>query len=405
LPKRFGKAVDVAVVGAGPQGLAVAAHLRDAGVRTNVFGEPMRFWKRHMPTRMYLRSTSRASSIADPSKKFSLSKFEARNSKKLPTPIPIRDYIEYGLWFQSAVVPDLDERRVSLVQPGPEGFRILLKDGEEVAARRVVVAAGIEGFGSRPRQFDSLSDSLVSHTFEHKDFEHFSGQRVIVIGGGQSALESAALLHEADADTEVLVRSNRLRWLNELQADMADGVRRRIHNLTHPPTGVGPPGLNWVVGIPDLYRSLPKQLQSYVSWRSIPPAGASWLKLRLNNVAVTMEREVSKVATESKQLRLVLDDGTERLVDHVLLGCGYSVQVAQYEFLPTEIVRRLRCANGYPVLGAGFESSVPGLYFVGASAAHSFGPIMRFVVGGAFAAREVTRHVTNRPAVLLDHAW
>lgn len=395
----------MAVVGAGPQGLAVAAHLRDAGVNTHVFGEPMGFWKRHMPARMYLRSTSRASNIADPRRRFSLSRFEAVQNQKLPAPIPIQDYIEYGMWFQRAVVPDLDLRRVLSVQPWSEGFQVVLKDGEPINAKRVVVAAGIEGFGSRPPQFDSLSESLVSHTFEHQDFGRFAGQRVIVIGGGQSALESAALLLEADADVEVLVRANRLRWLNELKADTADGLRQRVHRITHPPTGVGPPGLNWVVGIPDLYRGLPNPLQAYVSWRSIPPAGAAWLKQRLKNVPVTMRREVSQVVAMPNRLRLVLDDGTERLADHVLLGCGYSVRISRYDFLPSEILGRISCANGYPVLGPGFESSVPGLHFVGAPAAHSFGPIMRFVVGGAFAGREVTRHVTRKPVALIDHAW
>jgi FAD-dependent urate hydroxylase len=393
------------VVGAGPQGLAVVAHLRHAGLDVQMFGEAMGFWKRHMPVGMYLRSTFRASSISDPVREFSLSRFEAQRKGKLLAPIPIQDYIEYGIWFQRQVVPDLDSRRVSSLSPEHDGFSVVLEDGECIKARRVVVAAGIDRFAARPPQFASVPGPLVSHTFFQRDFSRFDSQRVIVIGGGQSALESAALLNEAGADVEVLVRANRLRWLNELQADTANGLRRRLHTLTHPPTGVGPPGLNWIVGIPDLYRGLPQTLREYVSWRAIPPAGAAWLKSRLEEVSITMGREVRRVVATPKRLELILDDGTERTADHVVLGCGYSVQISLYEFMPRDLLRRVKCIDGYPVLGPGFESSVPGLHFVGAAASHSFGPVMRFVVGGAFAGREVTRHVTGKPPAVIGHAW
>jgi thioredoxin reductase len=396
---------EVVVVGAGPQGLAVAAHLRHAGVDTHVFGEAMGFWKRYMPKGMYLRSTSRASSISDPTRAFSLSRFEAAYRRKMPVPIPIRDFIEYGMWFQRGMVGDLDSRRISSIQRGHAGFRLVADDGELIEARRVVVAAGIDRFAARPPQFASVPESLVSHTFEHTDFSRFAGQRVIVIGGGQSALESAALLHESNADVQVLIRANRLRWLNELQADTARGYRRGIHRIFFPPTGVGPPGLNWIVALPGLYESLPKTLRTYVSHRAIPPAGAAWLRARLKDVPITLEREVSRVVPTPNRLRMVLDDGTETVADHVVLGCGYSVSISRYEFLPSALLRDVRCVDGYPVLASGFESSVPGLYFVGAAAANSFGPVMRFVVGGAFAAREVTRHITGEPPALIDHAW
>lgn len=399
------KTIDVAVIGAGPQGLAVAAHLRHEGVNAHVFGEAMGFWKRHMPVAMCLRSTSRASSISDPNRKFSLSRFEAQHKRKLSTPIPIRDYVEYGLWFQREAVPDVDSRRVSMIEPLLDDFRVRLEDGEGFTAKRIVVAAGIDRFAVLPPQFASLPESLASHTFHHRDFTRFAGQHVIVIGGGQSALESAALLHEADADVEVLVRANRLRWLNELQADTADGLHRRLHAMTHPPTGVGPPGINWIVGIPDLYRSLPESLRGYVSWRAIPPAGAAWLKSRLEGVVFTMGRDVGRVVAMPGRVRLFLDDATERVADHVVLGCGYSVRISRYDFLPLDLLRHVKCIGGYPLLGSGLESSVSGLHFVGASAARSFGPIMRFVVGGAFAGREITRHVTGKAPAAFDHAW
>ena len=47
---------DVAVIGAGPYGLSVAAHLREQSLKVIVFGRPMSFWDRNMPVGMLLRS-------------------------------------------------------------------------------------------------------------------------------------------------------------------------------------------------------------------------------------------------------------------------------------------------------------------------------------------------------------
>jgi hypothetical protein len=51
--------------------------------------------------------------------------------------------------------------------------------------------------------------------------------------------------------------------------------------------------------------------------------------------------------------------------------------------------------NGYPVLGAGFETTAPGLHLLGAPASWSFGPLMRFVAGTEFAGRALERCVAR----------
>jgi thioredoxin reductase len=395
---------DVVVIGAGPQGLAVAAHLRHAGLETRVFGEPMGFWKHHMPERMCLRSLPRASSISDPTSRCHFTRFVAlRGRPALPT--PIQHFIEYGTWFQQELLPDTDRRKVSLLEPRGDGFLLTLDDGEVLEARRVVVAAGIDRFASRPPQFRSVPESLASHTFAHRDFARFAGKRVAVVGGGQSALESAALLRESEADVQVLVRANRVRWLSELPPNGQPERSRRVADRLAPPTGVGPPGLNWIVGVPELYRSLPRRLRQYVGWRAIPPAGADWIRPRLKDVPIQVGREVSRVEPVDGRARLVLNDASAMTVDHVILGSGYAPDISRYEFLSAGLIRGVDRVDGYPELGPGFESSIPGLHFVGAIAAHSFGPIMRFVVGSAYTGREVARFVTDRPPALLDRAW
>jgi hypothetical protein len=94
---------------------------------------------------------------------------------------------------------------------------------------------------------------------------------------------------------------------------------------------------------------------------------------------------------------LRLADGSSRTVDHVLVGTGYRVDVRRYPFLERGLAASIAVADGgYPVLGPGLESSVPGLHFMGAAAAHSFGPIMRFVVGTWYSAPAVARRVAGR---------
>jgi thioredoxin reductase len=276
-------ACDVAIIGAGPYALSTAAFLREIGVEPRVFGEAMGFWET-MPAGMYLRSFRSASSIADPGRRLSLEQYEATVGRRTGSPLSLQDFITYGRWFQERAVPDVDPRRVTLVRRESEGFLLTLDDGEGVQAARVIVAAGIAPFAWRPGQFSDFSPELVSHSSEHRVFDRFRGQRVVVIGGGQSALESAALLHEAGADVEVLVRSKGIQFLRGERVYANAGMLRGV---LYPPLGVGPPGLNVVMGTPSLYRILPRELSAPLAQRAIRPAAAAWLRPRLAEVKIT----------------------------------------------------------------------------------------------------------------------
>jgi hypothetical protein len=96
---------------------------------------------------------------------------------------------------------------------------------------------------------------------------------------------------------------------------------------------------------------------------------------------------------------MTLDDGTQRWADHALLATGYRVDVSRYSFLGPELLGALRLADGYPPLRAGFESAIPGLHFLGAPAAYSFGPLCRFVAGTAYTARALRRRVLGESAI------
>ncbi len=203
----------VVIIGAGPFGLSAAAYLGAKGIESVTFGGAMDFWQRHMPRGMKLRSPLRASHIADPRGELTLARFAREHGVEISDPIRIEDFIEYGKWFQRTFVPHVDSRRVDRVDAAGTGFRVRLQDGDELDAARVVVAAGIRPFPRCPAPLDSLPADLVSHSVDHDDLRRFDGRRVAVVGSGQSALESAALLHESGAEVELIARAADIRWL------------------------------------------------------------------------------------------------------------------------------------------------------------------------------------------------
>jgi cation diffusion facilitator CzcD-associated flavoprotein CzcO len=387
-----GAACEVAIVGAGPYGLSAAAHLRAAGVETRIFGEAMQFWESRMPKGMCLRSSWEASHVAHPDRALTLDHYEEAHKSRLSKPIPLDDFIRYGRWYQGRAVPDLDRRRIRRIESRPDGFRLELEDGESLRSRHVVVAAGIASFVHRPPIFDGLPLELVSHSSDHRDFGPFRGQQVVIVGAGQSALESAALLREAGADVEVLVRGPRVLWLDQ-RAGWLKSEYNPLRPLLYPPTDVGPPVLNLIVATPGLFRRLPAAWQKWIAYRSIRPAGAGWLLPRMNDVRITVGRNVTRATIEDGRIGLQLDDTTVRRPDHVLLATGYRVDVSRYRFLAPEILAQVRRVDGYPLLGAGFESTLPGLHFLGAPAAHSFGPVCRFVSGTTYMGRKLTKAI------------
>jgi FAD-dependent urate hydroxylase len=400
----------VAIIGAGPYGLSAAAHLTRTGVNVRVFGEPMESWARHMPAGMMLRSRWEASNIADPGHALGLESYEAASGVKRVEPVPLARFVDYGRWFQARAVPGLDRRRVTRVAPHLHEFRVELEDGENFLAERVVVAAGIVPFAWRPPQFAGFPRSLVSHTADHCDLSLFKGRRVAVVGGGQSALESAALLTEAGAEAEVLVRGHRLRWLappeqDRLSADRVDAKYPGLLAYAQRKTALGGPLRGWLAAWPDLFRRLPYGTRARLVSRIIMPRIAGWLRPRLSGVPITTGRSVTSVARRGEQVVLGLDDASTRVVDHCLVATGYKIDVAGYAFLAPELVGRVRTRGGSPVLTAGFESSVPGLHFLGAPAGRSFGPVLHFVCGTWASARGLTRAVVGSRAPRAGFTW
>jgi thioredoxin reductase len=379
---------DTIIVGAGPFGLSAAAYLKKRGLGVGVFGEPMSFWQNHMPAGMYLRSNWAASHISDPENRLTLDHFKAETGTAFSQPIPLEHFVAYGQWYQQKAVPDLDRRKVGSVEKNGNGFMVTLNDGVVVKSRRVIVATGIAPFPWTPPVFDRLPKSHVTHSSDNPDLSRFRGRQVLVVGGGQSALDAARILTGFEARTEVIAKQKAIRWVGQNAWLHKLGF---ISLLLYSNYDVGPAGISRLVGFPNLFRRLPRSLQDRISRHAVRPAGTGWQRPYLAKVPITLDCQVMFAEMSGGKVSLKLSNGTYRLVDHVIVATGYRVDTTRYRFFSPVIQQTLKTQRGYPVLGYGLESSVFGLHFVGKPAAWSFGPLLNFVSGTHFAGAELAR--------------
>lgn len=380
----------VAVIGAGPYGISVAAHLRSRGIPTVVFGKPMAFWDR-MPNGMFLKSVWTASSIADPHGLYTLDRYVATTGYQHQEPVPLPDFVEYGRWVQRNTVPDVDPTLVHSVAPDGEKFRLELEDGRGITAGSVIVATGIQTFAHLPAFAHDLPPALASHSQEHKEFTKFAGKRVAVLGRGQSAVQTAAFLHEVGAEPELIARGPVI-WIQRTLYEKGGFTR----HIFYTPSDVGPPGLNWIIHFPSIYYLLPEFLRAKIDQRATRPAGAKWLRNRVDGlVKVTSGVEVARARPRGDGLELTLTDGTTRMVDHLIAGTGYRPDLERLTFIDPAIREQVGRIGTMPLLDTTFQSSVPGLFFVGAIAAYNFGPLTRFVAGTGVAARHISRRLAG----------
>ncbi|AJE83472.1 dimethylaniline monooxygenase [Streptomyces albus] len=393
---------DLLVVGAGPYGLSIAAHAAAAGLDLKVFGRPMDSWRSHMPPGMLLKSEPWASHLSDPAGAFGLDAYAAAHglSARHGEPIGVAEFAAYGMWFAERAVPAVDERLVRSLRPVPGGFRATTEDGEEVRARTVALAVGVLPFVDLPGALRPLGTdgALASHSSHHGDLTRFRGQDVTVVGGGQAALETAALLAEQGTRTRVLTRAGQLCW-NDLPPALDRPWWRRARS---PLSGLGQGWRNWSYSeLPGAFRLLPAERRTRISATALGPAGAWWVRSRVESgVEVLTGHEIIRAEPAGGRVGLEVagPGGTLRLrTDHVLAATGFTASSARLAPLDPEIRAALRTlGDGSPATGPGFESSCPGLFLAGLVTASAFGPSMRFVYGASYTADRLVRGVRRR---------
>jgi hypothetical protein len=240
--------------------------------------------------------------------------------------------------------------------------------------------------------------SAVSHSSQHADFSSFSRKEVAVIGSGQSALESAALLHEAGANVHLFARRPKVLW-----ATPPDGIPRHWRRrVVKPPSSLGPGWSLYVLSrAPGFVRWLPDEARLFLVRKVLGPSGAWWLRDRvIGRINLTTDSVLESAALIDDRVVLRWRDSARRsrevVVDHVLAATGYRSNIDSLDFIDEDLRRRVRRVSSSPRLRHSFESSVPGLLFAGLSAAATFGPVLRFVCGADFAAHRITAALSER---------
>lgn len=388
---------DVVVMGAGPYGLAAAAHLLGRGLKVAVFGKPLKLWCENMPQGMLLRSYWWATNISDPLKKYDLEHYFKAEGKRPGDPFQIETFIDYGMWFQKHAVPDVDETYIDVIERKGQEYELRLVDGRVVKSQSVVMAPGLAYYVFRAPEFDHMPVELVSHTSDHFTFEGFSGKRVAVVGGGQSALETAALVHESGAHVDLITRSP-IHWLS------GDSLKNRslINQIKYPKAGIAPGWVNWgFEHLPYAFQRLSRDKKDRLlrGRGRFGPAGAGWLKDRiLGKVTVHELQHVQEIKEIDGEVELTLSSNETLRVDHVILGTGFVMDIKRLPMLHSSLLDNIETYQGAPILNKGFGTNIPGLYFIGFSSVSSFGPLFRFVVGTDAAARRVAGAVARQVA-------
>ncbi len=384
---------DVVVVGAGPYGLTAAAHLRGKGLNVAVFGKTMELWRDHMPEGMNLRSHWWAVNLSDPQKKYGFDRFLKEKGYEKVYPMPATYFIEYSLWFQKNAVPNVDETYVSSIERQDEQFVLTLEDGRVVKASAVVMAIGIYYYVNRPTEYDVLPAEYVSHSYEHTNFDRFNGKSLLIIGGGQSAIENAALANEAGATVHVVSR----RSVNWLSPDTAKDERSFIEKIKAPNTSLARGWHSWILeNVPFLFYRFPQEKKDRYLFHQHSPAAAAWLRDRvIDKVHLHEEQKVVSMEVKNNGVDVTLSNGETLHVDHVALSTGYKVDLKKLTMFHPSLASQIKSDNDIPILSHWYEASVSGLYFTGLSSMRAFGPLYRLVVGANSSGRRIASAVTR----------
>jgi len=390
--------INTVIVGAGPYGLSIAAHLKRQGVRFRIFGRAMDSWISHMPYGMLLKSDGFASNISDPDGDYTLGQFCSESGipyRDGGTPVLLETFSSYGLAFRDRKVPELEDKTVVSIDPDADGFTVGLDTGETLRARQVILAVGVTHFGYVPEMLTNLPPEYLSHSAQHTDVALLRGRSIVIIGAGSSALDLAGLMHEAGVDVRLVARKP-LKFHSK-----SNKPRPWWDRLRRPPSGLGPGWKSFFFSnYPRVFHYLPENLRVEAVRRVLGPSGGASIRDKVEGKVATLigySLDAARIEDGKVRLTLVDESGGQREItaDHVIAATGYKVNLQKLKFLSDETRSRIKTVAGTPILSSAFESSVPGLYFVGLAAANSFGPVMRFAFGADFTARTITKAVAK----------
>jgi pyridine nucleotide-disulfide oxidoreductase len=389
---------DVTVIGAGPYGVGLAAHLRARNVKHRIFGDPMRFW-RDMPVGVNLKSLAFATNIAVPNGGLSFPQWCIEHGLEDYEPCTMQSFAAYAWEMQKRFVPDLEETFVTRVAKRDGVFEIELAGGERFRSRKVVSCTGLSGLAHVPALLRDLGPERMRHTFDISDYGEFRNRKVAVIGAGASAIEAGALVVESGGSSDVFVRGAEAVFHG--RAPRHRPLWRRIKD---PTTVLGTSRSGWVLQhLPMMVYRMPRERRTRFVKGHLGPASPWWIYDRVvGKVPMHVRHELVGANASGSGVRLTFrnGDGATKAVeaDFVIAGTGYEVDIARLKYLDAALIAQIRCIERSPELNIHFESSVPGLHFLGPLSFMCFGPLFRFVSGAEVAAPRLARRLSRATA-------
>jgi thioredoxin reductase len=370
------------VIGAGPYALSAAAFARRHGIETVVLGEPMSFWREHMPAGMLLRSGPGWHLDAAGAHTLEAYLEERRITPGEVDPIPVGVFLDYADWFREAEGIEVREDLVSELTTLDGHFEVTLASGDRLAADAVVAAPGLSNFTAVPDWAAALAQDRGSHTCDLVRFDELSGARVLIVGGRQSAYEWAALIGEKGAERVDVVHRHEVPRFDQVSWQFVDEY------------------VETTLRVRGWWRHLPAAEQKAISqrfWEVGRLTLEAWLTPRLNSVNVVRWPgvEVVEAVPIGDEVKIRLSNGERLLVDEVVLATGYRAALRRVPYL-AGVLDDVDTAEGFPVLDETFGTSLPGLYLPGFLATRDFGPFFGFVKGAPAAATLIVQDLLTR---------
>lgn len=384
-----------AIIGAGPYGLSLAAHLGAVGADFRIFGKAMTSWRENMPRGMMLKSDGFASNLSSPDPASTLKVWCADRGVEyhdLIIPVPLSVFVEYSCWFQKRYVPRLEEQQVVSLSKSPRGFALTLDNGEQLEAANVVLAVGINWFQNLPPSLRGLPPELLSHSFGHRELSRFSGKRVLILGAGASAVNAAVMAQEDNVDVGLVARASVVQFHSAPDPDAVSWLK----TITHPSSGIGPGWRSFLCSnAPRLFRRMPDAFRLRAIKRHLGPESGWFMREKLK-AHQYLGHMIEGARVEGDRVMLITrQDGkrSEIVADHIIAATGFRPDLRRLPFMDEALRERIAHLEHTPRLSDQFETSVPGLYAMGILAANTFGPLMRFMVGAEYAAPRVAAHL------------
>lgn len=370
------------IIGAGPFGLTLAAHLKQQDIDHLVVGKPMEFWEKNMPEGMYLRSG--CDWHLDVSGKYTMEAFLVQKQLSVADvePIALAFYLEYVRWFVEQTQPNIRASYVTDLKKTAQGFVATLEDGSLVAAQNVVVAVGFQYFTYTPDELMAvLPPGRYKHTCHAVHLDQYAHKRVLIIGGRQSAFEWTALLCEKEAaHVHVCYRHE----TPQFAAAHWGWVMDVVNNIGEQP--------EW-------FRSLndeEKEHYRYRLWAEGRLKVEPWLDERVHQATVSLHPQTHVVSTEitsANTIKVGLSNNEILEVDEIITATGYKVDTHKVPFLNPLLLAELQCTNGFPCLDTHFQSNIPGLFFTSFMAGQDFGPFFGFTIAVRTAAKLIAQEL------------